>query len=643
MHRMNRIVFFSKKDLSSYHMINKIDEFFKNKQNEKPIESINDILERHHIIEYLENGFTHQNWTKSEIVTYESIIKEFKKDISQFFKNLKANKIVTFYDDIDFNYFKTFWLLVNKHETFKQITSFDLDLIFKKKRFRITDVLYCKRVVNHFDNEIAEYILSHPNNAEILLSYFEATHDRPQQEKFFPKSLTLEDREKLIDRYLESNDTNLNYIRLIVRNKDSENLRITDRTRLKAKRLADKINDELLNSEHVLILKKGVALSEDQDEIKKIEYRDGEQIYLYSKKRLSEDINNVTLLKNFRTVFEYLDFQGCIEFTSRTSEIDSFENTFIRSKNEFFISSVFREKSLEGHLKFHIYDFFLNAIDKSLEHILENFVNEYLNKNFNINYLKLYLPSKESTYLEKIRLLAPEFESLLEQYKLYVEDDIVDYELLQVSTKTSKFNNIPSLLQKKYVYPFGEEYLKLKHIFFDSMSYLIDYEKYGVKYKNFYSVIKNEIVYLKDFDNFDKKYVQQLIDENYLKANEDGILELVNQNLLLIIYYLKNYDVISYWYFPKSLREEIDLMSEQKMVKFSDKLLTVAEQEYFDYYLNNRFSNGLWLRNKYVHATNSHNEEEQENDYKTLLKLLVLLILKIEDDLSIARSLIKST
>ena len=78
------------------------------------------------------------------------------------------------------------------------------------------------------------------------------------------------------------------------------------------------------------------------------------------------------------------------------------------------------------------------------------------------------------------------------------------------------------------------------------------------------------------------------------------------------------------------------------MIKFSDKLFTVAEQEYFDYYLNNRFSNGLWLRNKYVHATNSHDNAEQERDYKILLKLMVLLILKIDDDLVIARSMFKN-
>ena len=83
-------------------------------------------------------------------------------------------------------------------------------------------------------------------------------------------------------------------------------------------------------------------------------------------------------------------------------------------------------------------------------------------------------------------------------------------------------------------------------------------------------------------------------------------------------------------------------MKDENMVRFTDKLFTEAEQDYFNYYLNNKFSNGLWLRNKYVHATNSHEIEEQENDYKILLKLLVLLILKIEDDLMIAKSILVS-
>jgi len=73
--------------------------------------------------------------------------------------------------------------------------------------------------------------------------------------------------------------------------------------------------------------------------------------------------------------------------------------------------------------------------------------------------------------------------------------------------------------------------------------------------------------------------------------------------------------VISYHYFPLAIQQELDRLNQLGMIKFSAKLFTVAEQEYFDYCLNNRFSNGLWRRNKYVHATNSHDNAEQEGDY----------------------------
>ena len=106
---------------------------------------------------------------------------------------------------------------------------------------------------------------------------------------------------------------------------------------------------------------------------------------------------------------------------------------------------------------------------------------------------------------------------------------------------------------------------------------------------------------------------------------------------------MRKFEVISYWHYPKIIRDEIDIMAESKIVKFSNKLFTKAENEYFDFYLNNRYSNGLWLRNKYVHATNSHDEVEQESDYKILLKLFVLLVLKIEDDLNLAVSVLANS
>ena len=56
---MRRIIYFSKYDLAYHDMLNKIDTFFKENKHKLTSGSINDILELFHIIQYLENGFTH--------------------------------------------------------------------------------------------------------------------------------------------------------------------------------------------------------------------------------------------------------------------------------------------------------------------------------------------------------------------------------------------------------------------------------------------------------------------------------------------------------------------------------------------------------------------------------------------------------
>ena len=61
--------------------------------------------------------------------------------------------------------------------------------------------------------------------------------------------------------------------------------------------------------------------------------------------------------------------------------------------------------------------------------------------------------------------------------------------------------------------------------------------------------------------------------------------------------------------------------------------------DYFNYYLNKASSiNGFDLRNKYIHgcqANGKNAEEIHERNYYTLLKLFVLLLIKINDDILI--------
>jgi len=83
-------------------------------------------------------------------------------------------------------------------------------------------------------------------------------------------------------------------------------------------------------------------------------------------------------------------------------------------------------------------------------------------------------------------------------------------------------------------------------------------------------------------------------------------------------------------------------MSNDGIVFFGSSLFAIPEQNYFNYYLNkSEFTNGHDLRNSYLHGTQANPTEIHlhENSYLLYLKLLILVIFKIEDDLFIYKKL----
>ena len=96
----------------------------------------------------------------------------------------------------------------------------------------------------------------------------------------------------------------------------------------------------------------------------------------------------------------------------------------------------------------------------------------------------------------------------------------------------------------------------------------------------------------------------------------------------------------------KSIKSLIEELVKKNVLEYGTSLLSKPEQDYFNYILNRaEFSNGLDLRNRYVHGTQPIDEKSHEQDYSTLLRLLVLLVLKINEEFCLAdeRGLLKST
>ena len=106
-----------------------------------------------------------------------------------------------------------------------------------------------------------------------------------------------------------------------------------------------------------------------------------------------------------------------------------------------------------------------------------------------------------------------------------------------------------------------------------------------------------------------------------------------------LIFSLFHYqEVISFWHFPLEIRNVLIEFEKQNEVIFENCLFTREEIRYLNYNLNKKeFSNGLDLRNKYIHGSNSESKDVQENDYNVLLKIFILILLKIEDDILISK------
>ena len=69
------------------------------------------------------------------------------------------------------------------------------------------------------------------------------------------------------------------------------------------------------------------------------------------------------------------------------------------------------------------------------------------------------------------------------------------------------------------------------------------------------------------------------------------------------------------------------------MLRLENSLFSKPEQDYLNYELNkSTYSNGLDLRNKYAHSTYPEDERVQFTDYIRLLKIMILVVTKINEE-----------
>ena len=638
----DRIQYYSNYDMSiSYYLQNAEDTISRFHAGWRPDE-INDVIELYNIWLFVDNGISMNSWTeetKQEILGYKEIVVSY-------FNRLDRQLWPEVYRQVTFEYRHCFWDIIDRFNISGLINSDTLNDALSENAYDLIDVLHRERLVKKYDKIIAELVKQNEQTPEWLLTEFVEDNKLGNHETiFFPASFTLKDREKAISDYLNLPEPNLNYVRLVLEAKRDQNLRLSDEVVLKAKRVERELNDKYFDSENGVHFKYAVNISGEANKpLKWVEQDDeGNPIACYSRDIMLQ-FKGAELLHYCVLGFEFLKGTGMISLVSKASEVGTFERMIgLTGRYSYPVTMAFRYNAFISLLQMEAMQHVLQAEGLSIEAAIRDFYERYLKERYGYPSATLSLPETETTgdWVSKCRILAPEIDSIAKRHDMYAKRGEVDEELLEISSDTIRVTSVASCVKNKYVTMKGQpnELYRLFHLFFSDQSMLSFVDPFKENhYSSFFRMLvkQNGKIPYKNYAQYQLRDIDYLIEEGYLAVNDEGNLYVVKHQAILLLRQLYEYHCFPALFFGECDVDFIQMMLDKEWIEVDDHLLSVEERNYFDYYMyNGKYTNGPALRNRYVHGThvNPTQEHVHKAAYNRLLVLLILELLKIEDDL----------
>lgn len=636
----NRIQYFSTYDMSiSYYLQNAEEIMEKYHKGWRP-EEVNDVIELYNIWLFVDNGIYMKSWSEDTLKE----IKGYKDDVIRFFANLNESTWVEVYKHVDFAYRHNFWEIIDRFNIKSFISKATLDEALLENSYDLRYLLQRERLVKKNNELFTTLLKENEHTAEWLLSEFvEDDKFGSHEHMYFPSALTLQDREDIISAYLDLPEPNLNYVRLVLVAKKDANLRLSDDVVLKAKNVEGELNNKLFSEGNTVHFKYSVRLSGDANKpLKWVEYdEEGNAILCYSKP-IMLGFKDADLLHYCRYGFEFLTYNGMVSLVSKVSESSVFERTMgLTGKYSYTTNMAFRYNEAISMLQIETMQNALENEGRNIESAIKVFYETYLKDKFGYPSTALSLPVPSADWVSKCRVIAPEIDAVAKRYNLFAQRGAVDDDLLQISSDSVRASGTASCNHIKYYTIKGQpgELYRLFHLFFSDQSMLSFVDPFKDKhYGSFFQMLSEQdgkIPY-DSYAQFQRNDIEYLIEEGYLSKDQEGYLFVEKKmeiGLLKHLYEYHSCPVLAYGVYGKEMLQE---MAEKGWLEVDNHLFSIEERNYFDYYMyNSPYTNGPALRNRYVHGTSggSNMDYKHRSAYNRLLILLILELLKIEDDL----------
>ena len=629
------IKFFGECDMSSGWFHQKIEKFFQHWDERIQEPDLKTILELYNIKKYIDSGMRLAQWTDAQFLTYQEKSKTIPQILGRYCSTISNENLQELCQAVDRDYIDDFWQLICDYKVYQRINSKVLGNLMDTKENMLWYILRHSILVKFFGRVITDHLVWNPHTAEELLAHFLAAHDCKKHQLYFPVEFTSVMREKILMDYVERDDANVNYLQLLEDAQSVKEFTVSDRLKLKARRKKEAIQEKLFAKKSGFFYGIEVGFESIPDGSIKETHDENKNIlsYAYSKEWIEENQDYPTLLNNFIYLFQYVDRCFRCTFVSLRSELSVFERTLgIKGKNEYRTGARFGLKHMRSQGQMIAYRRELQHLNIQLEDIFKWFFEVYLKEEFGANGFTYNPPSAGTTYGEKCKLLASAIDGVLKQYRLFCEEGYVDRELLELSSGHIVFGQLTGIMTNKYAYSSSKDLQNEMFLLFSDQSMMCYTEKTKSQYSTLPQLLVSEDINREDFHHYHQNQLDWLIKRGTIQIADDGRLR-INIDRAFVLMDLFYNEVICPFYYEETLQKQVEELVATGDIQYESTLFSRSEQDYLNYVLNKSvFSNGLDLRNKYIHDTCPLSEEKQIQDYVELLKIMILILIKIDEE-----------
>lgn len=641
---ISRIKFYGVNDMITGLHLSEAEMKLMKLDSAQPITEINDALELYNIIEMFKTDVRLNRWSDDNYAELKKRSSSFIGNLGRFFSGIENENISSELSKVDYNFVDDFWALFSYYSLYKRISCDSIQSILTQNPTYIQSLLKHKGIVDAYSNLLTESLLSSEANAELIISEFLSNRDQVNSDTLFmPKEFDFIKRETLINKYILSPEANPNYIKLIYEARDNNNLPLSLKTKLAAQKQYDLHISSLFPTESSFGLKFSFEVSIDpecDEAVKKFEYSNGQLKAVYGLKWIENNSDFPTLWNNFIYMFTFVDRYFRCQFVSNPTKQSLFEkligprgkSVYFLGTNEQFFSSVYSLMLLS-------YSHILELRSIQIESLVVWFFRNYIPEEFKFDGFVFNPPSKGVTDLEKCKILATEIDSLLKQFDFFTREGTLDRELFEINSDSLIIRNIGSLIPKKYFYASSAECYGTMNCLFSDQTSLSYTELYKDQYRTFFDLLINQNITKSEVFTHNIPHVDFLIKKKCIEVDENSVLRLCNEKVYVLRdLYNNQYCCTSYIPFCKNAINELELDGD---IRFASSFLSEPEQDFFSYVLTKSdYSNGMDLRNKYVHGNYPSDPAQHGKDYLEFLKILIIIVIKINEEFCLHDDLI---